>query len=141
MFLDPETFRPKRRERERQYLDEWGLPLEDCYLTSDEPTMEIMMRLMKTQLSSNSESPEEQYVEQLMEVKMNKLEATKIDPNKCNDLVIKIWLHDTKPLIWRQFKVSSGVTLFTLADKVRDDFLFLVFPRHLAFRNCEPNIC
>merc|ERR1712227_1092148 len=61
---------------------------------------------------------EEQFVKGLINHKCNKLSGTEISPDESKDLIIKVWMRDTNPLIWRKFKVCSAVSLFTFADKI-----------------------
>merc|ERR1719341_307577 len=59
-----------------------------------------------------------QFVEQLMELKEEKLKETRLDPDNSPDLVLKVELMGTQPRIWRRVQVPAAIPLFTLADKV-----------------------
>lgn len=63
---------------------------------------------------------EEQFVEVLMQRKEAALaaELAAVSPLFKCDLVIDIELRDVTPRVWRRFKVSGGMTLATLQDKV-----------------------
>ena len=72
-------------------------------------------------LLSRSCLAEEQFVEVLMQRKEAALaaELASVSPLFTCDLVIDIELRDVTPRVWRRFKVSGGMTLATLQDKVR----------------------
>ena len=125
LYQQPEHFKPKMNVRSRgaqlQYLDEWGLPpaWEMAGYGNQMDQMQMMMEMVNTgAFGLGKPAPQIQFVEQLMELKEEKLRESRLDPENSPDLVIKVELMGTEPRIWRRVQVPAAIPLFTLADKV-----------------------
>ena len=104
-----------------QYLDEWGLPpaWEMAGYGNQMDQMQMMMEMVNTgAFGLGKPAPQIQFVEQLMELKEEKLRESRLDPENSPDLVLKVELMGTEPRIWRRVQVPAAIPLFTLADKV-----------------------
>jgi len=127
IFTNPETYEPK--------LDATGkIPVWDCWGIAVLEMGELQKRRMNTQYYYGDKefclpncpkySPEEQFVKIQMRKKKQKLAhpdhiARRTQLAKC-DYILRIQLWDCNPPGWifRRFKVSGGVPLFTLSDKI-----------------------
>ena len=125
LYQEPEEFRPKMNVRSRppqfQYLDEWGLPptWERSGHGNEMDMMWQMVKMMEAgSIGDGNPAPQIQFVEQLMELKKEKLKESRLDPENSPDLVLKVELMGTQPRIWRRVQVPAAIPLFTLADKV-----------------------
>ena len=125
LYQQPEHFKPKMNVRSRgaqlQYLDEWGLPpaWEMAGYGNQMDQMQMMMEMVNTgAFGLGKPAPQIQFVEQLMELKEEKLRESRLDPENSPDLVLKVELMGTEPRIWRRVQVPAAIPLFTLADKV-----------------------
>ena len=124
LYQEPEEFRPKMNVKDRspdfQYLDAWGLPptWEQSGNGNEMDMIQQMMRTMNAGAFGGKPAPQVQFVEQLMELKEEKLKETRLDPDNSPDLVLKVELMGTQPRIWRRVQVPAAIPLFTLADKV-----------------------
>ena len=125
LYQEPEDFRPKMNVRSRppqfQYLDEWGLPptWERSGHGNQMDQIQQMMAMMNAgAFGDGNPAPQIQFVEQLMELKKEKLKESRLDPENSPDLVLKVELMGTQPRIWRRVQVPAAIPLFTLADKV-----------------------
>jgi len=119
MFQSAESFTPRKWPGEK-FLMRWGLPpIWEAAIAKDEKTRaDMTCKRMVADSKSKNETPEEQFVEKLMQRKLMDLSKARIDPNSSPDLVLKIELVGTDPLIWRRFQCPAAVPLFTLADKI-----------------------
>merc|ERR1719186_2576462 len=119
LFQSAESFTPRKWPGDK-FLMRWGLPpIWEAAVAVDEKTrVDMTCQRMVADSKLKSGTPEEHFVDKLIKRKMMELGKTKIDPNNSPDLVLKIELVGTIPLIWRRFQCPAAVPLFTLADKI-----------------------
>lgn len=119
IFLtDPRRFTPVRDPGLGVFV-RWGLP------TEEEGDGEAgVMRPMRTQFMYGSFNellpPEEQFLAVLVDAKREKMIAALpgLGPHLSTDLVIKVSLRGTNPLVWRRIRVAAGTNLRTFHDRV-----------------------
>ena len=123
LYQEPKDFKPRLnvgKSDDFQYLDQWGLPSTwEASGNGDQMEMTMQMMMMcNAGAFGGKPAPHVQFVEQLMELKEEKLKETRLDPENCPDLVLKVELMGTRPRIWRTVQVPAAIPLFTFADKV-----------------------
>lgn len=118
---DPRTFRPVARAPSGAVAF-WGLPEQDM-------GMEGMMRQMQTQFFYfTQETPEQQFVNVLVERKRAALAASRDAAAQGRDLVVRVALaehprwgkdfEELDPPVWRRLRVSGRTNLRVLHDRI-----------------------
>ncbi|KII85084.1 hypothetical protein PLICRDRAFT_331059 [Plicaturopsis crispa FD-325 SS-3] len=122
-YEDPRVFRGKPGKRGQ--IHAWGLyphPDEDNLPEYD--VMKTMQRMMATQMIYHKQdSPERQFINALKERKRKELAALDLEGRDKRDVIIRIYLvgvNDAQgnPRIWRRLRVSGGIKLSVIQDKV-----------------------
>eukprot|EP00727_Mastigamoeba_balamuthi_P010074 m51a1_g569 hypothetical protein (1145) ;mRNA; r:516026-520633 len=111
-YTHPATFVPVRSKRTQMY-EGWGLPE-----PPDADCMAEVKRIMETQMLYFG--PEVQFVRYLKERKARAIEEQRGARRalRASDFTLRVSVWQVQPAIWREFRVSGGVRLSVLHDKV-----------------------
>ncbi|KDQ60453.1 hypothetical protein JAAARDRAFT_67997 [Jaapia argillacea MUCL 33604] len=124
IFEDPRTFKGKPNALGQVHA--WGLyPYDNEYNFPQADGMANMMRQMNFQFKYGRDlpSPEHQFVDVLIDRKAKQLSTVDLKGLDKRDVILRItmpWMNDAegKPRVWRRFRVSAGIKLGVLQDKV-----------------------
>jgi len=120
-FTNPEEFVPQIDPETGKIAPTWGVALGDLSFVYQRK-MEHQFNYGLLSKGAPKEPPELQFYKVLKRKKIERLShpdhvARRKELAKC-DFILTITLCEVKPKIYRKFKVSGGVTLFTFADKI-----------------------